>query len=132
MGLAKQIGTRELAYTIHSGTNLNRSHAAEFLFQSVEPNTRLQTDGGSIYKAIENWWPGNHRVAIHRKFQFGLTSEIEGMFGNLRTFIRRMYRHVSPEKCPSYVRGFCARFSSPQMFSSPNDFLTRTIKHRTI
>jgi len=130
--LAKQIGTRELAYTIHSETNLNRSHAAEFLFQSVEPNTRLQTDGGSIYKAIENWWPVNHRVDIHRKFQFGLTSEIEGMFGNLRTFIRRMYHHVSPEKFPSYVREFCARFSSPQMFSSPNDFLTRTIKHRTI
>ena len=126
--LAKQIGTKELAYAIHSDTSLNRSHASEFLFQNIQPRTRLQTDGGGIYEAIEKWWPVEHKVDIHRKFQFGLTSEIEGMFGVLRTFIRRMYHHVTPQKFPDYVREFCARFSSPQMFSSPNEFLAKTIR----
>ena len=126
--LAKQIGTRELAYAIHSETNLNRSHASRFLFQNIQPNTRLQTDGGSIYKAIDNWWPVNHRVDIHRKFQFGLTSEIEGMFGNFRTFVRRMYHHITREKFDDYVREFCTRFSSPEMFKDPLGYLKKTIK----
>ena len=125
--LAKQIGTRELAYAVHPTTNLNRSHATEFLFQNVEPKTKLQTDGGGIYKTIDHWWPVDHRVDLHRKFQFELTSEIEGMFGVFRTFVRRMYHHVTKEKFSAYVREFCARFSSPQMFSSPRDFLAKTI-----
>ena len=125
--LAKQIGTRELAYAVHSTTNLNRSHAAAFLFQNVEPRARLQTDGGGIYQAIDQWWPVEHRKDIHSKWEFSLTSEIEGMFGNFRTFIRRMYHHVSQEKFPEYVREFCARFSSPEIFGSPNEFLAKTI-----
>lgn len=126
--LAKQMGTRELAYAVHSDTNLNRSHASEFLFQNVQPRTRLQTDGGGIYEGIANWWPVLHRVDIHRKFQFGLTSEIEGMFGNLRTFIRRMYHHVTRNQFEDYVREFCARFSSPEMFNSPLSYLEKTIR----
>lgn len=68
-----------------------------------------------------------HRVDIHKKFEFGLTSEIEGMFGNLRTFIRRMYHHATPEYLPEYVAEFAARFSHPEVFDSPLTFLTTTL-----
>ena len=85
--LAKQIGTKKLAYLILAKTSVDKREASQFLFQYVAPNTRLQTDGASIYRAIEQWWPVTHRTDIHKKFEFGLTSEIEGMFGNLRTFI---------------------------------------------
>lgn len=130
--LGKQIGTRELAYAIYNTVHLNRNHAAEFLFQNIEPRTRLQTDGGGIYKGIAGWWPVEHKVDIHRRFEFGLTSEIEGMFGVFRTFIRRMYHHITPQHFADYVREFVARFSSPEMFSSPNNFLTKTLRRRTI
>jgi len=68
-----------------------------------------------------------HKVDIHEKFEFGLTSEIEGMFGNMRTFIRRMYHHTTPEKLPEYVSEFCIRFSLPEIFISPNEYLTKTL-----
>ncbi len=68
-----------------------------------------------------------HRVDIHKKFEFGLTSEIEGMFGNLRTFIRRMYHHSTQDYLPEYVTEFCARFSSPEIFISPRAYFIKTL-----
>jgi len=126
--MAKQIGSRRLAHQMIFKTSVNKTEAAQFLFQNVAPNTRLQTDGGSIYKAIDQWWQVEHKVDIHRKFQFGLTSEIEGMFGVLRTFIRRMYHHTTPEYLPEYVSEFCARFSSPEIFSSPFSYAAKTLR----
>lgn len=126
--LAKQEGTRELAYAVHNTTNLNRSHATDFLFQNIEPRTRLQTDGAGIYQGINRWWPVEHKQDIHAKWEFSLTSEIEGMFGNFRTFIRRMYHHVTRQNFEEYVGEFCVRFCHPEMFDSPLTFLKRTIR----
>jgi transposase-like protein len=126
--LAKQVGSRKLAHQILRRNSVNKSDVAEFLFQWIAPRTRLQTDGGGMYKQIQRHWQVRHRVDIHRKFEFGLTSEIEGMFGNLRTFIRRMYHHTTPEYLPEYVSEFCYRFSSPEIFSSPNDYLAVSLK----
>jgi len=126
--MAKQVGTRKIAHQMLFKKSVNKSEAVQFVFQSIRPNSRLQTDGGSIYKKVDHWWPVKHRVDIHRKFEFGLTSEIEGMFGNLRTFIRRMYHHATPEYLPEYVREFCVRFSSPEIFNSPLTYLQKTLK----
>lgn len=125
--LAKQAGTRTLAHQMLRKTSVDKRDASRFLFQHIQPRSRLQTDGASIYRQIDHWWPVRHRVDIHRKFQFGLTSEIEGMFGNLRTFIRRMYHHSTPDYLPEYVTEFCARFSSPEIFDSPRAYLTKTL-----
>ena len=51
------------------------------------------TDGSPIYQNIGRYHPVVHRVDIHKAWEYSLTSEIEGVFGNLRTFIRRMYHH---------------------------------------
>jgi transposase-like protein len=126
--LAKQVGSKKLAHQIIFKNSVNKTEAAQFLFQWIQPGSRLQTDGGSIYKNIDQWWQVKHKVDIHKKFEFGLTSEIEGMFGNLRTFIRRMYHHATPQYLPEYVSEFCYRFSSPEIFSSPNDYLAKTLK----
>ena len=130
--LAKQVGTKNLAYAVLNTPNVTKAHATEFLFQNIEPRARLQTDGGAIYKNIDEWWPVQHTTDIHSKWEFELTSEIEGMFGNFRTFIRRMYHHVTKEQFPEYVREFCCRFSSPETFTSPHHFLRETLKRRTI
>jgi transposase-like protein len=125
--LAKQVGSRKLAHEIIFKDSVDKSEASQFLFQYVKPKTKLQTDGSAIYKKIEQWWPVRHKVDIHKKFEFGLTSEIEGMFGNLRTFIRRMYHHTTKEYLPEYVSEFCFRFSSPEIFNSPLDYLKKTL-----
>ena len=126
--LAKQVGTKKLAHQMIFKNSVDKTEAAQFIFQTIEPNSKLHTDGSTIYKGIDQWWQVRHKVDIHKKFEFGLTSEIEGMFGNLRTFIRRMYHHVTPEYLPEYVSEFCLRFSSPEIFISPNDYLLKTLK----
>jgi len=126
--MAKQMNTRQLAHQIIFKNSVDKQEAANFLFQWIQPKSTLQTDGAGIYRKIDQYWQVKHRVDIHKKFEFGLTSEIEGMFGNLRTFIRRMYHHTTPKYLPEYVSEFCIRFSSPEIFISPNDYLAKTLK----
>lgn len=125
--LGKQIGTRKLAYRLIKD-NPKREDAWEYLETYIKPNTQLHTDGASIYRKINNWWPVDHQFDIHKKFEFEKTSEIEGMFGVLRTFIRRMYHHVTHDKLESVVLEFCMRFSRPEMFTNPQEYLTFTLR----
>ncbi len=125
--MAKQKGTRKLAYDVIPGTSPERHHAAYFLFRKVKPRSKLWTDGAAIYKGINKWWPVKHSRDIHRKFEFAYTSEIEGMFGVYRTFVRRMYHHHWSENLPEYVREFCFRFSSPELFENPIFYLEKSL-----
>ena len=125
--MGKQQGTRKLAFEIFHHTHPDKCNALEFLQDHIVPNTTLRTDGGGIYKGIHKCWPVVHQTDIHSKWEFGYTSEIEGMFGVLRTFIRRMYHHVTPDKLPGVVSEFCVRFSSPEIFESPLAYLQKTL-----
>ena len=126
--MAKEVGTNKLAHQVIFKNSVDKTEAAKFLFNWIKPKSKLQTDGSSIYKGVDQWWQVKHRVDIHKRFEFGLTSEIEGLFGNLRTFIRRMYHHITTNYLPEYVSEFCVRFSSPQIFNSPNDYLVKTLR----
>jgi transposase-like protein len=121
--LAKEVGTRKLAFQVVPTPNVVREHASWFLESFIAPKTRLHTDGASIYKEIDQWWPVYHYRDIHKKWEFELTSEIEGMFGVFRTFIRRMYHHVTVDKLGEYMGEFCYRFSHPEIFNSPREYL---------
>ena len=125
--MGKQKGTRKLAYDIIRNRSVQRHHAFYFLARNVKPRSRLYTDGAGIYKSIDKWWPVKHQVDIHKKFEFGKTSEIEGTFGNLRTFIRRMYHHSTNENLDKYVSKFCFRFSSPELFNNPRYYLEKSL-----
>jgi hypothetical protein len=126
--MGKQRQTRKLAFAVLNGTAPNRSDATEFLFQNVKPGTRLWTDGAGIYQGIGRWWPVRHSRDIHRKFEFAHTSEIEGVFGNYRTFVRRMYHHHWSAHLEEYVREFCFRFSSPELFENPAHYLSKSLR----
>lgn len=125
--MAKQKGTRRIAHTFIPASSVQRHQAWRFLQQYVRPRSRLYTDGAAIYQGIQNWWPVRHKRDIHRKFEFSKTSEIEGMFGVFRTFIRRMYHHTTAEKMPEIVREFCFRFSLPEMFENPRFYLQKSL-----
>ncbi len=127
--MGKQQGTKKLAYLLFhkSAREINRADAAFFLQLFVRPKSKLRTDGSGIYRGIHHWWPVRHQNEIHSKWEFEITSEIEGIFGNLKTFIRRMYHHVTPEKLPEMVSEFCFRFSSPEIFNNPLTFLEKTL-----
>lgn len=125
--LGKQVGSRKLAYQIIPTTNPAREHAWWFLQTYTKPNIELHTDGASIYREIDKWWPVYHTREIHKKWEFELTSEIEGIIGVLRTFIRRMYHHVTVNTLPELVCEFCYRFSHPEMFENPRFYLENTL-----
>lgn len=125
--MAKEKNSRKVAYVVLPEKSVARHQAIRFLAQYVEPRSRLYTDGAAIYRGIERWWPVRHERELHAKWEFTKTSEIEGLFGNFRTFIRRMYHHVTPEKMPEYVREFSVRFSSPEIFENPKNYLEKTL-----
>jgi len=125
--MGKERGTRRLAYEILPHTNPARIDALNFIKEHVEEGSSLLTDGGSIYQGIDVLFPVTHKVDIHKKFEFTNTSEIEGMFGVLRTYIRRMYHHVTPQKFPDLMCEFYFRFSHPEMFKNPRYFLSKTL-----
>lgn len=125
--LGKEVGARKLAYQIVPGVSPKREHAWWFLQSYTKPHINLHTDGAGIYREIDQWWPVYHSREIHKKWEFELTSEIEGMFGVLRTFIRRMYHHVTPAKLPELACEFCYRFSHPEMFKNPRFYLENTL-----
>jgi len=127
--MGKQIGEeRKVAFEILPIPAPAREHAWFFLQSHIKPQTQVNTDGASIYKNIERWWPVVHEYDIHRKWEFDKTSEIEGMFGVLRTFIRRMYHHVTMDKLPEMMREFCFRFSHPEMFENPRYYLEKSLR----
>jgi len=130
--LAKEINSetngRKLAYSILPHANPVREEAWAFLQEYIMPNSLLHTDGAAIYHGIDKWWPVEHQYDIHRRWEFELTAEVEGMFGVLRTFIRRMYHHVTVDKLPELVGEFCFRFSHPEMFENPQYYLKISLR----
>ena len=109
-------------------SSVDRRDAIDFMASCVSPKSKLHTDGSSIYKKIENWYAVDHKYEIHRKWEFTLTSEIEGVWGTLTTFIRRMYHHITLDSAPGIVREFLARMTYPEWFVSPSSFFKASLR----
>jgi len=124
---AKDIRRKRLRLKVVSAPYPTKSDAARFVQEHVRPGSVLCTDGGGIYRGIERSWPLEHVRDIHSRFEFSITSEIEGAWANLRTFMRRMYHHVTFAKLPKVVAEFEARNSRPEMFESPLEYLKNSL-----
>lgn len=124
---AKDIKRKKIKLKVLTAPYPTKQDSTRFLFEHVKPGSTLCTDGSSIYKGCELWWPITHYYEIHRKFEFEITSEIEGIWANLRTFIRRMYHHVTFKKLPNIVAEFEARYSNPELFLNPLTFLKKSL-----
>jgi hypothetical protein len=73
-----------------------------------------------------------HRRDIHSRFEFGLTSEIEGVWANFRAFVRRMYHHITVKYLAKTVAEFEARFSHKELFESPLAFIKNSLSPVTL
>jgi transposase-like protein len=124
---AKDVKRKRIRLKVVSAPYPTRKDAADFIQEHVRPGSVLCTDGGGIYRGIEKWWPVEHVHEIHKRFEFEITSEIEGTWANLRTFMRRMYHHVTFGKLPSVVAEFEARYSRPELFVSPLTFFKNSL-----
>ena len=119
---AKEKGTRNIAMRVLHDRHPNKSHAVSFLQEFAKAESNLFTDGSGIYKGIGNWHNLKHTYEIHSKFEFALTAEIEGLWGVFRTFVRRMYHHVTIYKLEDLVAEFCLRFRQDKIFDSPSSY----------
>lgn len=120
---AKEKGTRNIALKVLHDKHPNKSHAVDFLQRFVTAHSNLFTDGSGIYKGIGNWHKLKHTYELHKKFEFSLTAEIEGVWACFRTFVRRMYHHVTKYKLEDLVAEFCLRFRQDDIFDSPQKYL---------
>jgi transposase-like protein len=118
---------RKMALVILFKNSVDRSDVVDLMSRTVKPGSILRTDGASIYKKIEKWWPVEHQSEIHKNFEFAITSEIEGLWGNLFTFIRRMYHHITVAKIKSIVNEFCFRQCFEQYFQTPEKYLALSL-----
>ena len=125
---AKEKGTRNIALRIINEKSVNKSDAISFLQTFARPNSTVSTDGSKIYKGMDTWAGLKHRFEIHKRFEFELTSEIEGLWACFRTFVRRMYHHVTRYKLGKIVSEFTLRFRQHRIFNSPLDYISLTFK----
>ena len=114
---------RRIAIKILRKPSVDRRDAVEFISQYIVPESVFNTDGAAIYRGINNWWKLDHHYERHNRWEFTLTSEIEGLWGNLTTFIRRMYHHVTADTIENIVEEFLARSMYPEWFYTPSHFL---------
>ena len=118
----KEKGTRNVMLRVLHEKHPHKGHAVDFLTQFVRTNSDLFTDGAGIYKGIDNWHKLRHTYERHNRFEFTLTAEIEGLWGVFRTFVRRMYHHVTIYKLEAVVAEFCLRFRQDEIFNSPQEY----------
>ena len=112
-----------LALAVINKSSVDRRDVISFLTQRVEPDSKLQTDGSSIYKGIAHWWRVHHEYERHNKWEFALTSEIEGVWENLTKFIRKMYDHVTRSHIEDIIREFTIRKSHPEWFATAYSYV---------
>lgn len=124
---AKESHSSKVAARIIPRASVRRSDITPFLRQHVVPSSKLWSDGAAIYKGIAKHWPVEHSYDVHRKGEFGKTSVIEGFFGSFKTFIRRMYHHVTTPKLPELLNEYQCRLMQPEIFDSPASFLSKTL-----
>ncbi len=107
---------RKMVFRFIQKPSVDRKDALNFLSQNVVPQSHLNTDGYSIYRDINKWWPVNHQYERYNRWEFALTSEIEEMWGVFTTFVRRMYHHITRDKIDSVLQEFTARQVYPEWF----------------
>lgn len=124
---AKDVARKRVCLEVVAGRHPTKTDAMAFIRERVRRGSTLCTDGGSIYNGCGKLWPVKHERDIHKRFEFAVTSEIEGTWGVLRTFMRRMYHHVTFAKLPKVVAEFEARYSRPELFVSPLAFFKNSL-----
>ncbi len=125
---AKDVLAKKVCLRVLDQAHVQKQHVGQFVVRHIEPGSQLFTDGGGHYKGIGKLWPVHHQWEVHSRWEFALTSEIEGLFGNLRTYIRRKYHHVHRSKLPLVVAEFEAFFNHPELFENPTNYLTKSLK----
>lgn len=127
----KSLETKEVRFHICVGDKPTQIDAYLFFEKYITTNSYIFTDSSPIYPKVCKYFSCFHHQDVHADFEFSKTSQIEGLFGNLRTFVRRTYHHITLPKLSEYLIEFQYRFSRKKYFDSVEHFLQFTISSVT-
>jgi len=98
-----------------------------FILDNVKIKSTVYTDAWSSYAGIDKFFGYTHEVCNHSQYVFGPTNRIEGVWSNLKRFIRRTYQQVRGFWLPFLLQEYEARVNAPELFSSPLNFLNHSL-----
>ncbi len=97
-----------------------------FLWKTVSPESKLHTDAWSGYWDLQ--WNGyGHELHNHSKGHFSGTNRIENVWSVAKRQLRRMYGQIRTSKLQEFAREWEGRRNFPELFQSPQDYLTATL-----
>ena len=97
-----------------------------FLWRKVSTESKLHTDCHSGY--FDLMWCGyGHELHNHSRGHFKDTNRIENVWSVAKRQIRRMYGQIRTNKLNEFAREWEGRRNFPELFKSPQTFLTATL-----
>ena len=116
--------TRRIALRI---TNSRGQEALEqFVEDTIAKDTLVVSDKWYGYQELpllgyghESW---NHSIG-----QFSATNQIEGLWSCIKRYLRKLYGCVPTHKLESILNEWMARQNSPELFTSPTNYLQATL-----
>lgn len=131
--MAKQVPTTRqrgllCGQLLPMGYNCVKTDVIEFLKAHVITGSTVYTDRSPFYGKIDQILGVKHIADNHFTFQFDHTSQIEGTFGNLKPFIKKLYGRMPLSLLRPLVLEFVLRYNNPEIFADPKAFLQHTLK----
>jgi IS1 family transposase len=105
-------------------TNRDQGTTDQFLLDHVGTESTVCTDAATCYQGIDAFFGYRHTVCNHSEFVFGPTNHIENVWSRMKRFIRRTFHHYHKEWLPRLLREFEARINAPEIFQSPENYLS--------
>lgn len=108
--------------------NTEQDTLEAFLYRHVSTQeTMVYTDSHPSYNDIQ-FMGYAHDTENHSKGQLKHTVPIERVWSFAKWHLRRMYHHLWARNLPQFLREIEWRFSAPQTFENPLNFLTQTLR----
>jgi len=97
-----------------------------FILSNVKQKSTVYTDCWSSYGGIDRFFGYEHITCNHSQYVFGPTNHIEAIWSAFKRWIRRSWQQVKAYLLPQFIKEFEARNNKPELFQSPEIFLTRS------
>lgn len=98
-----------------------------FILTHIQKETTVFTDCFSSYQGIDTFFGYRHETCNHSQYIFGPTNRIEAVWSAFKRWIRRSWQQVRAYMLEHFVREFEARNNVPELFESPESYLTKSL-----
>jgi hypothetical protein len=107
----------------------NREQATleDFVLRHIAPGSTIVTDYWLGYTDLDNLGY-NHFPFNHSKGEFTHTNQIESLWAEIKQYMRRVKGNILTAKIELLLTEWMARHNNPELFESPERFLTKCLR----